>query len=1544
MKLNPQHFRAIVLCLLTCIPGATAFGGNTNIWFGPGAGLNSWTVPNNWTNATLGNTAGLVGGDDVKLFNTGGTTYSNINSVVDSNLTVGSIVFSSTAGTTTHTLLITNGITLTVTNTAGIAVGATTDLGVGLNVTNVITGVGGTLILSNATGFFGVNQANGTGNPSRGNLNMNGLDTFIATASRIGIGDGQFPGVIVNNHDAGNLLLAKTNLIALTYTDTLANYQTAGKNSAITVSRNSGNNAGIISILQLGQKNTFYVDSLNFGMDKSGNNSTSAHGVMNFSSAFAANNPTAFFRGVNGATDPTSRVTWWSVGDGNSSGSTSNGGGGTNDFSLGSIDALVNVMSLGRDAAVVDTWAGPHKGVFTFAAGTVDVNTLIVGNQSLETGASSTPCLGIMNVVGPAAVLKVNTAMNLGPTTLATTAATATSGNLFVNGGTVLANRINVGAASITNTIRLNNATFVVTNTFGTNAAVFAFATTNSLLGLTVQGNGLAAGSVGTLTTGGISNLIQLDPRAIVFSSYPRQVPLIRYTNWIGTNNFVLTNIPAWAPGATLVSNGPNNSLDLLLPIDPRPLITSVTPSYAGNPGDNVSFTVTYTGVTPLFVQWQENGSNVVNRTTGDGSVVSGATADTVSINNAQPSDSGNYTAVVTNAFGSVTSAPPSVLVISLGDVAPIVTGPNNVTAIQGSTANITASIAGKPVPAVQWQRGGTNINGATSPTLSIPNVQFPSDQGTYFVIATNNAGAVTNSAFLTVIVPPVITNQPVSLVVTNTQSATFTAGASGVPAVSYQWKKNNNPIPGATSPTFTIASVSSADTANYFVTITNLAGATNSVTVSLTVNSTMSATTLTPNNGAVGICYDTPLSITFSQVPTLRNFGTIKIYNSNGTPVDTNDLSLNNTLGVQGHSTFPGDAQAFNYFPVVINGNTAVIYPHGGVMTSNQTYYVTIDDGVFADSTGAYFAGISATNTWRFSTKAGGPVDPSNPIVAADGSGDFVTVQGGVDSMSTGNGTRRVINIRNGIYFEIVDIAGKTNITLRGQSRIGTVIKYPNNASLQPSGTTQARMTFKVNASEIALENLWITNSTPQGGSQAEALMINSNARHCVVNGCDLSSRQDTILANANSSQVYFFNCRVYGNFDYIWGGGNLYFDRCTIHCITGTGSGNTTAARTDTSLTQSAATPWLDPNGTTYSANGFSFVNCTFEEDPGVVNITLAGSNGTAGGQVSWAFCKFDPAAYIKPLDTLTNQYLFWQYSNTDLAGVTPVTFANLTTLTNGSDSRLLAATNIPTWFYGWVPTLAPNILTNPVSQSVSAGGSANFGVLATGIPNPAYQWLKNGAPISGATNTSFAISGAHRSDGAGYSVAVSNIAGVVTSTVATLTYTGNVNPVANPAAFSRNSGFNLKIAISSLGWTDADGDALTFTTINSTNGATVAFDANYIYYSNPNNVADEIDYTISDGNGGTASSFITVTIAAASSNQTANILGQSVDGNGFVTINFAGIPNYTYWVEATTNLVTPDWQPISTNTAGPNGLWNFTDTNAPNFPARFYRSFKP
>jgi pectin methylesterase-like acyl-CoA thioesterase len=464
--------------------------------------------------------------------------------------------------------------------------------------------------------------------------------------------------------------------------------------------------------------------------------------------------------------------------------------------------------------------------------------------------------------------------------------------------------------------------------------------------------------------------------------------------------------------------------------------------------------------------------------------------------------------------------------------------------------------------------------------------------------------------------------------------------------------------------------------------------------TTAATTNFAMSVVALEPANGATGICYDTPLSITFNQTPVLRNAGKIRIFNitNSAIPVETIDLSLNGTNGTQPRSAFPGDSSAFHYYPVVITGNTAAIYPHAasGLLTSNQTYYVTIDNGTFADSTGIDFAGISASNVWRFTTKAAGPKDPANPIVDSAGTGDFLTVQGAIDSLAPGNNPRRTININDGTYFEIVDIAGKSNVTLRGQSRIGTIVKYPNTAAIAPRGATQARMTLKVNANDVTLENLTITNSTPQGGHQAEALMVNTGARHCIVNGCDLSSRQDTILVNSSSSQAYFYNTRIYGNFDYIWGGGNVYFFKCIVHTITGVTRPNLTAARTSRSTNSTAMTPWLNPNGASYSANGFSFVDCIFDADPGVSNITLAGRNGTPGGLDSWTFCRMDTNAYIKPPDNLTNSYIFWQYQNKDLAGTAPISFGNVTTLTNGRDVRLQMATNVTEWLYGWTPSL--------------------------------------------------------------------------------------------------------------------------------------------------------------------------------------------------------------------------------------------------------------
>ena len=76
---------------------------------------------------------------------------------------------------------------------------------------------------------------------------------------------------------------------------------------------------------------------------------------------------------------------------------------------------------------------------------------------------------------------------------------------------------------------------------------------------------------------------------------------------------------------------------------------------------------------------------------------------------------------------------------------------------------------------------------------------------------------------------------------------------------------------------------------------------------------------------------------------------------------------------------------------------------------------------------------------------------------------------------------------------------------------------------------------------------------------------MIYNNGLRCVVDNCTIVSRQDTILINASTSQGYFNNCTVIGNFDYVWGIGVGYFNNCLFRTITNSlsGSYNLTAAR---------------------------------------------------------------------------------------------------------------------------------------------------------------------------------------------------------------------------------------------------------------------------------------------------------------------------------------------------------------------------------------------
>lgn len=109
-----------------------------------------------------------------------------------------------------------------------------------------------------------------------------------------------------------------------------------------------------------------------------------------------------------------------------------------------------------------------------------------------------------------------------------------------------------------------------------------------------------------------------------------------------------------------------------------------------------------------------------------------------------------------------------------------------------------------------------------------------------------------------------------------------------------------------------------------------------------------------------------------------------------------------------------------------------------------------------------------------------------------------------------------------------------------------------------------------------------------------------------------------------------------------------------------------------------------------------------------------------------------------------------------------------------------------------------IAPYINTQPANQTVTAGQTATFSVVAAGTPPLTYQWQKNGADITGATSTSYTTPVTTTADsGEMFRVVVSNSAGSVTSNAATLTVntsasTGSTDVVTHHYDISR-SGVN-------------------------------------------------------------------------------------------------------------------------------------------------------
>jgi sugar lactone lactonase YvrE len=152
----------------------------------------------------------------------------------------------------------------------------------------------------------------------------------------------------------------------------------------------------------------------------------------------------------------------------------------------------------------------------------------------------------------------------------------------------------------------------------------------------------------------------------------------------------------------------------------------------------------------------------------------------------------------------------------------------------------------------------------------------------------------------------------------------------------------------------------------------------------------------------------------------------------------------------------------------------------------------------------------------------------------------------------------------------------------------------------------------------------------------------------------------------------------------------------------------------------------------------------------------------------------------------------------------------------VTNGagsatSGSATLTVTNPPPPAPPQSTAVAPTLSRQPASQSVAAGAGVVFTVEASGSPAPAYQWrrngvaLANGGNVSGATSSALTLGAAGSADAGTYTVEVSNSAGAVTSSGATLTVTDPaVAPTitTQPASRTVAEGSNVTLNVTASG----------------------------------------------------------------------------------------------------------------------------------------------
>jgi uncharacterized repeat protein (TIGR03803 family) len=625
----------------------------------------------------------------------------------------------------------------------------------------------------------------------------------------------------------------------------------------------------------------------------------------------------------------------------------------------------------------------------------------------------------------------------------------------------------------------------------------------------------------------------------------------------------------------------------------------------------------------------------------------------------------------------------------------------------------------------------------------------------------------------------PVIVTQPLSQMASPGGSAVFTVDAVGNAPLSYQWQKDatnlsdSGNISGSTTPALTISNISSAAAGTYSVFVSNSLGATTSFGAVLTVASvTASGVTLSTLYSFTGmgdggnpneLMQETNGNIYgTTQSGGTNNSGTVFQMTPGGV---VGTLYLFNSAGIGGYAPAAGLVQG-------LDGNLYGTTTEGGPYGWGTVFRITTNSGLTTLFTfnagdggdpvgtmvlgldgnfyGTTFIGGSNQDGEVFRLTSGGSVstfasfdhlngfNPNQLLRGADGNFYGTTFEGGayddgtIFGLST-NGTLASLysfSYTNGGFLPAAGLAQDPQGNFYGTTYEGGAFGYGTLFEASPSGavTTLYSFTGGNDGSRPAATLMQASDgnfygTTSEGGAYDDGTVFRlapGGAPLTLVSfdGYNGANPQDALLQGADGN--------LYGTTQNGGGEGNGVIFRVNINSpsvqITGQPAG------------QSA-----------YLAARAVFSVAVVGNPPLFYQWLKNGTNLTDGGNIAGSSTRVLTVSDVSESD----------------AAIYSVTVTNEAGSSATSDGAFLEVLVSP-----------PQIITPPVNQTASTGGSVVFNVAAVGDLPLSYQWqsngvnLGNGAIVAGATTSSLTLSGLTQKSDATYSVIVSNTFGAVTS----------------------------------------------------------------------------------------------------------------------------------------------------------------------------------